>query len=198
MNELAVWALVNLVNYGLPLMLLVSFLGSLGVPFPITPVIIAIGALSYEGFFDWRLAALACLLGAMLADISEFFIGRWAGKWFRRRFGEKMDWEQALEKFSRQGDWAILLTRFWLMPLAPPINVIAGSQYSFWRFLLVDFIGELIWVLVYGGLGYLFAGELERVIQVVEKFGWFSLALVIVGVGIYLIWHRGRPSKIIR
>lgn len=198
MTELAVWALVNLIKYGLPILLLISFLGSLGVPFPITPVIIAAGALSREGIFDWRLAALVCLLGAMLADTSEFFIGRWAGRWFRRRFGKKMDWQQALDKFSRHGDWAILLTRFWLMPLAPPVNVIAGSQYPLWRFLLVVFIGELAWVLIYGGLGYLFAEKLEWVIRLTENIGGISLALVIVGVGIFLLLRRRRQSQTIR
>jgi membrane protein DedA with SNARE-associated domain len=197
MTEIAVWALVNLIKYGLPILLLVSFLGSLGVPFPNTPVIIAAGALSRGGIFAWYLAAFVSLLGAMLADISEFFIGRWAGKWFRRRFGQKMDWQRAMDQFTRHGDWAILLTRFWLMPLAPPVNVIAGSQYPFWRFVLFVFIGELVWVLIYGGLGYIFAEELEWAIRLVENIGWISLALVIVGIGAFLLLRRRRRSQAI-
>jgi membrane-associated protein len=196
MNDLAAWALTNLVTYGVLILLLVSYVGSLGIPFPITLVIITAGAFTREGLLDWRLAVLACLVGAALADNSEYVLGRWAGKWLKRRFGQKLVWQKALSTINRQGGWAILLTRFWLTPLAPAINVIAGSRYPYARFLFFDLAGELLWVLLYGGLGYFFASELKLVSQVVGNFSALSAGAAILAVGIYFLVQRRRQARL--
>lgn len=199
MNELANWALANLVTYGVMILLMVSYFGSLGIPFPITLVIVAAGAFTRQGILDWRLGLLACLLGSALADNSEYFLGHWAQRWLEQHFGQKMIWQQALSTINRQGAWAILLTRFWLTSLAPAINVIAGSRYPYWRFLFFDLLGELLWVLFYGGLGYLFAGQWQQVSQAISTFSGLSVALVILtAAAYYLIPRRKQVSRQVR
>jgi membrane protein DedA with SNARE-associated domain len=194
MNMLTEWALTNLVAYGVPMLVLISYVGSLGIPFPITFVIISAGAFTRTGLLDWRLAVLACLVGSALADNSEYLLGRMAHKWLKKRFGGKPVWQKAQSTINRQGGWAILLTRFWLTPLAPAINVIAGSRYPYVRFLFFDLVGQLLWVLLYGGLGYLFAAELEAISQTVSWFSGLSVVLVLLANGAYFLVKRHKTS----
>ncbi|NMB88997.1 MAG: DedA family protein [Chloroflexi bacterium] len=195
MDTLAEWTLSNVMAYGIPALLLVAYLGSLGIPFPVTLVIMAAGALTRAGIFDWHQALPACLAGAMLADNSEYLLGRMAQPWLSRRFGQKAVWQQALTTLNRHGIWAILLTRFWLTPLAPAINILAGGRYTFRRFLLIDLVGQLLWVTLYGGLGYIFAAQWEWVSQVVGGITWISVAGVLLAYGLFFFFQQHRRQK---
>jgi len=195
MNSLSTWALTELVTYGPPILFLVAYAGSLGIPFPVSLVVIAAGAFARQGVIDWRLALLACAAGSILADSSEYWLGRAAEGWLERHFGQQAFWLSAQATFRRQGGWAILLTRFWLTTLAPAINLIAGGRYSFRRFLLFDASGELIWALLYGGLGYLFGGAWPLISQVMSDFTGLSLGLVALGVGVYVLVGRRKKAK---
>lgn len=194
MNAIADLTLTSLTTYGPLTLILITYIGSLGIPFPNTMVIVAAGAFSRIGLLDWRVAMVACLAGAALADNSEYFIGRLAQTWLKQRFGKKDSWRQAQTTINRQGGWAIVLTRFWLMPLAPAVNIIAGSRYPFGRFLLLDVIGQLLWVLLYGGLGYLFAAQWELVSQALSAFSGVSMVLFFLVIGIYFLMQR-RKAK---
>jgi membrane protein DedA with SNARE-associated domain len=194
-NTLTEWTLRNLAANGAPILLFVSYIGSLGIPFPITIVIVAAGAFTRTGLLDWRLALLACLAGAALADNSEYILGRFAQQWLRRRFGQKFAWQRAQSTINRQGWWAILVTRFWLTPLAPAINVIAGSRYPFFRFLFFDLLGQFVWVLLFGGLGYLFASQWELVGQVISTFSGLSVGLLFLALGAYFLIQRRKTRK---
>ncbi len=63
------------------------------------------------------------------------------------------------------------------MPLAPTINEIAGSRHPYLRFLLYDLVGQFFWVLLYGGLGYLFPSQWERVGHALYIFSGLSFGL---------------------
>jgi membrane protein DedA with SNARE-associated domain len=196
MSSLAETALTYLVAYGAPILFVTAYLGSLGIPFPITLVIIAAGAFTRQGILDWRLSIPACLAGAVLADNSEYMLGHYAGRWLERRFGSGTVWRSALGTFNRQGGWAILLTRFWLTNLAPVVNLVAGTRYPYRRFLFFDITGELLWVLLYGGLGYAFGSAWELVSQFVSDFTGLSFGLVILGAGVYfLIKRRNKAAR---
>lgn len=167
--------------YGVPMLVFISFIGSLGIPFPITIVIVAAGAFTRSGLLDWRLAMLACMLGASLADNSEYLLGRLAQPWLKQRFSQKSAWKQAQSFVNKQGGKAILLTRFWLTPLAPEVNIIAGSHYPYLRFLFFDLTGQFLWVLLYGGAGYLFAAQWESVSQEISVVsGWSAAAFLLL------------------
>jgi len=195
MNALSDWALANLAANGVPLLIFISFVGSLGIPFPITIVIVAAGAFTRTGLLDWRLAGLACLLGSVLADTSEYLLGRLALSWLKPRLSQKAMWQQAQTIINRQGGWAILATRFWLTPLAPAINIIAGSRYPFARFLGFDVGGQFLWVLLYGGLGYFFAAQWKWISQALSVFSGLSVAVFLLLAGIYFLVQRRRTTR---
>ena len=195
MNSTFEWVLPNLVIYGAPLLLLLTYIGSLGIPFPVTLVVMAAGALAHEGILDWWVAVLACMAGAALADHSLFALGYWINPRLERRFAHNLVWQQALTAIQRQGGWAILLTRFWLTSLAPAVNLIAGSRYPYRRFLLLDLTGELLWVLAYGGLGYLFARQWQTLSHAVSGFSALSGALALLAAAIYLIARRKKAAR---
>ncbi len=195
LDGLAQWALANLALNGLPVLVGLTYIGSLGIPFPVSLVVIAAGAFARQGVLDWRLAVLACVAGASLADNSEYLLGRLAGGWIGRRWGEKPAWQQAQAAVNRQGWWAIVLTRFWLTPLAPAVNLVAGSRYPYGRFLLLDLGGQLLWVALYGGLGYLFGEQIEAVSRVMSNFTGLSVVLALLAVAVYIAVKVYRRAK---
>jgi membrane-associated protein len=198
MNNLTQWAISSLATYGAVALLFVTYVGSLGIPFPITIVIVAAGAFTHSGLLDWRVGLLACLAGASLADNSEYLLGRFAQRWLKRCFSKKPTWQQAQTTINRQGGWAIFLTRFWLTPLAPAVNVLIGSRYPYLRFLLIDLMGQFVWVLLYGGLGFLFANQWERVSQALGTFSGLSLALFFLTFALYCLNLRLKTRRLIK
>lgn len=198
MDALTDWALTNVSLYGASILIFIAFIGSLGIPFPITMVIVAAGALTRAGLLDWKLALVASLIGATMADNSEYLLGRLAQAWLKRKFGDKSIWQQAQLTINKQGAWAILLTRFWLTPLAPAINIIAANRYPFVKFLLIDVIGQSFWVLLYGGLGYLFAAQWEWVSKVLGVFSWISVVVVLLAYAGYFLLQRRKKRNSVR
>ncbi len=190
MSEITEWALNNMTLYGVPILLFLTYVGSLGIPFPVTLVIVAAGAFAREGYFTWWQAALACLAGSSLADNSEYLLGHMAGQWLRQRFEQKPAWQRASAAINQQGGWAIILTRFWLTPLAPAINLITGSRYPYARFLCYDLVGEFLWVLIYGGLGYLFAAQWRLVSQNASQVSSLSVIILLAGLVVFLLFRH--------
>lgn len=190
MTNLSQWLLTGVGNYGAPLLALFVYLGSLGIPFPVTLLLIAVGAFIRQGVMVWWLAGLVTLAAAILADTTLFTIGYRAQSWVQRKFGQKEAWQKAEEFFERRGGLAIIFTRFWLTPLAPAVDLIAATRYSYARFLAFDFVGEIVWVVLFGGVGYIFETEWEAAYQLISDFSGLSMGLVILGVGIFWLLRR--------
>jgi len=190
------YLLTLVINYGAPVFASLLFLGALGVPVGASALVIAAGAFSQQGILDWPLAALLGWFGAILGDAIGFGIGYYAKDWVDNRFGRSPTWKSAEETFDRRAGLAIYLTRFLITALAVPTNLIAGgSGIQFRRFMIYDSLGELTWILLYGGLGYVFGSQWELVSTVISNFGGLIFGLVILTVGIWLWRRRLRSMK---
>lgn len=179
--------LTQVINYGAPLFALTLFLGAIGLPVGASLMVIAVGAFSQQGYFPWSLMAALGLLGAVLGDALSYGMGYYGRDWVERRFNSSNSWNSAQLYFDKRAWVAIYLTRFLVTALAIPINLIAGgSGYKFRRFLLYDILGEMTWLLVYGGLGFMFGSQWEMVYEFLGNFGGFVLGAAIVGAGVWL------------
>jgi membrane-associated protein len=190
------YLLTQIINYGAPLFGLILLLGALGIPLPASILLVAAGAFSQQGFLDPSSTAVLGLLGAVAGDAISFGMGFYAKNWVDHRFGRSPTWKSAQESFDSRAGLAIYLTRFLITALAIPTNLIAGgSGIKFRRFMAYDSLGELTWIILYGGLGYLFGSEWELVSDFISNFGGLILGLVILGVGIWLGLRRIRSVE---
>lgn len=179
-----------ILTYGAPALAIVVLIGSLGFPVPVTLLMVAAGAFARQGLIDSSLTVALVLLGALIGDSASYLLGRYA--WSRlRRVDRSALWRRAQAAFGRRGGLAILVTHLVLMPLCAPVTVIAGrSRYAFRRFLAYDAVGVLGWVLVYGGLGYLFADRWEAIGGLMGDLGAaLAAALLLGGIG-YVVSRR--------
>ena len=184
------YLLTLIINYGAPVFAVLLFLGALGLPVGASVLVIAAGAFSQQGILNWPLAALLGWIGAILGDAISFGIGFYAKDWVDKRFGRSPTWRSAEQTFDERAGLAIYLTRFLITALAVPTNLIAGgSGIRFRRFMFYDSLGELTWILLYGGLGYVFGSQWELVSTFISNFGGLILGIVILGVGVWL-WNK--------
>ena len=172
-------------------------LGALGLPVGASAVLIAAGAFSQQGILSWPSTALIGLAGAILGDMLSFGMGHYAKDAMQRRFGKSPTWRNARISFQKQAGMAIFFTRWLITAIAIPTNLIAGgSGYKFTRFLIYDISGEIMWILLYGGLGYWFGSQWELVYDFISNFGGVLLGLIIAGFGIReVIKRQGKTKK---
>jgi len=190
------YLLTLIINYGAPAFAILLFLGALGVPVGASALVIAAGAFSQQGILSWPLLAVLGFAGAILGDALSFGIGYYAEDWVDQRFGRSAAWKSAEETFEKRAGLAIYLTRFLITALAVPINLIAGgSGIQLRRFMVYDSLGELTWIVLYGGLGYLFGSQWELVSDFIGNFGGLILGLVFLAVGIWLSVKRLRDIE---
>jgi len=191
--------LTQVINFGTPLVGLILFLGALGFPVGASVVVIAAGAFGQQGILDIPSAAIYGLLGAVIGDTLSFGMGYYAKDAVQRRFGNSAAWQGATETFQKNAGMAVFLTRWLITAIAIPTNLIAGgSGFKYSRFISYDLTGEIVWIILYGGLGYLFGSQWELVYDFMSNFGGLILGIVLMGFGIRqaLQWQKNSRDKI--
>jgi membrane protein DedA with SNARE-associated domain len=190
-------ALNWMATYGSPMVAGLLYLGGLGIPLPATLIVIASGAFIRQNLLDAYSTPLLGYLGTIAGDASLYAVGYFASSWIEQRFGQTTAWKNAHILFERRGGIAIFLTRWLLTAIALPVTLIAGSSgYHFRKFFAYAILGELTWVLLYGGLGYAFGSQWELISDFISNFSGFVIGALALGVGIYLLVKFGKkPAK---
>ncbi len=193
--DLTDWLLSSMTTYGTVVLGIILLLGALGMPVPGTLMVVAAGAFARQGAIDWRMALLAGLLGAVLGDNASYALGRFANGWIQRRFNQSAAWRTAKDRFDEGGALVVYATRFLFTPLAIPTNLIAGSSgYNFGQFFTFDVAGELTWLVLYGGLGYVFGNQWQAVSQLVIDYTSYLIPVAAIGGGLYFLVRRHQQS----
>lgn len=187
--------------YGLPALFIVVAVGSIGVPMPLTLLLVAAGAFVDQGEMTrWQVVAVSCA-AAVLGDSIGFAIGRWGGRRLVlrvcRRFknGERR-LEQAEALMRRRGGLAVFTSRWLVTPIAPFLNVTGGAiEFSWSRFLACDVAGQLLWVVIYVTLGELFSDRVEALSETLGDVTWAILALLLALVFGWKIFKMLRANR---
>jgi membrane protein DedA with SNARE-associated domain len=175
--------------YGLPALFVVLVVASVGVPLPVTLLLVAAGSFVEQGEMKlWEVCALACA-GAVTGDQIGYWIGRVGERGVVRkitsRFGGEAGVERA-EAFTRRwGGAGVFLSRWLFTPLGPWINQTSGAaRYSWSRFTLWDVLGEALWVVLYVSLGRAFSGSVQELADLLGNLAWVAvgaLATILLG-----------------
>ena len=198
MTDINEIVLTGLLTYGEWALGAATLIGALGLPLPTTMLLLAAGAFMRQGALNWQAAISLAAIGAVAGDSASYLMGRYSGGAAWHGLQTTARWQQALGVFRRWGGLTVFLSRFLLTPLALPVNLIAGStHYTLWRFLGSVVFGELLWVLIFSGLGYAFADQWQAVSELISNlsvnFVWLALLLIGSGYLLRRIWS-GRQT----
>jgi membrane protein DedA with SNARE-associated domain len=192
--------LAALLVYGVPLLFAVIAIAAVGVPFPVSLTLVAAGSFAKQGEMRLLSVILAGSLAAILGDQIGYGISRWSGRRLidriTRRLGgtEKIEKAEALSK--KWGGLGIFFSRWLITELGPWLNVTSGiARYPWRQFILWDVLGEVLWVVLYVMLGYIFSDRVQYIVEILGNLAWAILAFI---VALILGWKLARYVRPVR
>jgi len=181
-------------------------LAGAGLPLPLTPMLLAAGALAAAGKVNLAAAILIPPLCLAIGDSLWFFLGRRIGQGIlstvcRVTLERDTCIRKSQDTFKRHGLRALLVSRFvpGLSTLASPMAGATGKRFI--DFLPYEFTGAVIYTSLFTALGYAFANQMDYIIQVIggagERLTIAIIAIFIVYAGFKLLtrWWLIRKSE---
>ncbi|HEX5340835.1 MAG TPA: DedA family protein [Gammaproteobacteria bacterium] len=144
-----------LAAYGYPVLFIVVFIESFGVPAPGQTLLIAAALLAAHGKLNIVLVLLTAWLAAVCGDSLGYWIGMKGGRRLLLRFGRyirigRKEVRKMEHAFGRYGGWFVSFARFFEV-LRQVNGIVAGTmEMPFRRFLLFNGGGAVLWVAVWG------------------------------------------------
>lgn len=176
--------LAELLVHGVPLLFAIVAIASVGVPFPISLTLVAAGSFAKQGEMGLLPVIVAGSLAAILGDQVGYGLSRWGGRRLinriTRRFGgaEKIKKAEALSK--KWGGLGIFFSRWLVTGLGPSLNVTSGiARYPWRRFTFWAVLGQVLWVVLYVMLGYIFSDRVQYIADILGNLAWAILALIV-------------------
>jgi membrane protein DedA with SNARE-associated domain len=187
-------------EFGAPALFGIVTIAAVGVPLPITLLLVIVGSMVSQGAINLWWAIAAAGAGSILGDQAGYAIGRWGGPAAITKLSALLGRQaslQAMEAKARAwGGPGIFLTRWLLSPLGPWINLASGTAgYPWPRFLFWDVLGEVTGAAVYVSLGRFFSDRVMALDGVLGDLTWAVAALlaaVILGYQLLAYVRRAR------
>src|SRR5579872_1476785 len=127
--------------YGAPALFGIVTIAAIGVPLPITLLLIVSGSMISQGAMTLWWAVGAASAGSILGDQAGYAIGRWGGPALVAKlsglFGRRASLQAMEAKAKAWGGPGIFITRCQITPVAPEINLDRGTAGHPWYLLRV-------------------------------------------------------------
>jgi membrane-associated protein len=175
--------LVALTQYGSPALFLVVAIAAIGVPVPVTLLLIITGSLAAQGEINIWLAIAIAAVGSVAGDQIGFAVGRWGGRKLVARFSRMLGNAERIKKLDAKakswGGAGVFFSRWLVTPLGPWINFASGAaDYSWLRFTLWDFLGESFGAALFIWLGHVFSDRVQEVGAIFGDLAWAILGVL--------------------
>ena len=169
-----------------------------GVPVPAYPTLIIAGAYLTGGEHALVRLLLVGTLAAVIADTFWYLAGRRFGTRVLKtlcRISLSPDScvRQTESIFQRFGPASMIFAKF-VPGFASVATALAGAiGLRYWKFVLFDLVGSLLWVGVAVGVGYLFRDAIGDVLETLQSLGKWGMVLVVVAFAAWIAakwWKR--------
>ena len=186
-------------QYGAPALFAIVAIAAVGVPLPVTLLLIIAGSLTYQGAMNLWVSILAAGAGSVLGDQAGYAIGRWGGPALIAKLtalsGKHKHLAAFEAKLEKWGGAGIFFSRWLLTAVGPFINLASGGGgYPWPRFLFWDVLGEFTGAAIFVFLGRYFSDRVVALDAVLGDFSWAIAALVVALVLGYSLIRRLRAK----
>ena len=201
------YLLIVIAQHGYLVIFVLALAEAVGLPLPASLALMAGGAAAASGVLRAPIVFLLAITALLLGDSISYFLGRYTG-WALLGFLCKVSVNpetcilRSAEMFYKRGKTTLLIAKF-----IPGINAmaapLAGSmRMRFEQFLWLDLTGASLYILAFGGLGYLFHGFLAAIAHGLGAAGHVAevgALLLLAAYAGYRLWlyRKGRIYRVV-
>jgi membrane protein DedA with SNARE-associated domain len=179
------WLLNGLLKLGYPGIIALMAMESSVLPVPAELVMPPAGYWVAKGAMNAVAAVASGVLGSILGSLANYFVARWLGRGFVRRFGKYfLISEKSLGRseryFAAHGEISVLLGR--MLPVVRHlISIPAGlARMSLPAFVTYTGLGALLWCSILAWIGYFLGQHQEDLPHAADVQRYASRALLVV------------------
>jgi len=192
--------LAALLLYGQPALFGVLVISSIGAPLPVSLMLVAAGSFAEQGNMRLWQVIIVASTAAVVGDQIGYSVARWGGRRLVARISRKIGGEDKILKAEalvrRWGGPGIFFSRWLVSSLGPWINVTSGiAEYPWRRFILLVVLGEVLWVVLYVMLGYVFSDRVQTIADILNYFVWVFFGFIVTIILGWKIVHYLRQQK---
>ena len=185
--------LARIAQHGYLIIASIVFAGSLGIPVPASLTLIGSGATAASGALNAPNVFLVALAAMAVGDSLLFVLGRYMG-WGLLGLMCKISRNpetcivRSAESFYKRGRATLIIGKFipGLSAMLPPL---AGSmKMPFGQFVALDLVGASLWVLAYGGAGFVFRNFIAALTHAFRIAG--NAAGIVIAIAIVALFAR--------
>ena len=177
----------------------ITFASCLALPVPSSLAMLAGGAFAAVGDLSLPAVAGAALTGAVLGDQAGWWLGRSGSAVLARATATPARARLLAEarlRLARNAFVTVYLTRWLFSPLGPWVNLAAGATGLGWaRFSIGSVTGELTWVVLYVGLGWAFAAQVDRLGSLMGNLAGLVAAAGVAALLLHVLWRRRQRGR---
>ena len=180
----------------------IALLSSIALPIPASASLAAAGGFASHGFLNIYAVLGVTLLGSIVGDFIGYFVAWKYGEGllnkirFIRRILQSKGYGRVSKYIDDFAPSLIFFSRF-LTELSPATNILAGlAKVPMKTFIISAFLGELVYTLVYGLIGFFLGSQWENNVTFIYKFGYIMLVLgLVINLGHVLMYKRAQQKK---
>ena len=138
------------------------------------------GWLSSNNIFEFKKVLLIAISGAMIGDIIVFSIGKLYSKQAKEWLNKNTNKEKLEMLVQKYSIFLIIFERFIYGTHIPLLLIFGISGYNFKKWLLLDFIGIMLWAIGFVSIGYFFGQDVIESVMFFQKELLILFLIVIV------------------
>jgi len=174
-----------------------------GLPVPVSPLLLACGALAGQRQLSLTLTVLVAAVAALFSDSAWYYFGKRRGLSVLRvlcKISLEPDTcvRQTEAKFARFGMRTLLFAKFvpGLNTAAAPLAAVVGTPYP--RFAGFAFAGAALWAAAFTLAGYFFSKQISLITQDLQRLGYWTLVLFIAAFIAYVLYRYYERVKFLQ
>ncbi len=158
------------------------------------------GFAAHEGHLGFVRVVLACAIGTWAAGVGLYALGRWRGKWVRKRFRRVGRYVTRLLVFVRRRPWRSTFAVRFAFGARIVLPIACGAaRLRIPVFLIGSAIASVVWAALFATLGWLFGETALLILGHIRRYEDVIAALLVAGVVlvfVVLIKRRQAPPLI--
>lgn len=180
-----------LLRHGYLLVFVYMLAVSIGLPVPADPLLLLMGAMTGNRDHSFFAVLLAAVAPALLGDMLWFELGRFRGRSVLALLCRlSLEPDTCVRKteaaFAKRGAGALLFAKFVPGMSLVSVSLAGVSKMRYWRFLLADAAGCVLWAGAYLLVGRVFHRQVDSLILLLGLFGRKAGLVVSALIALYI------------